>query len=103
MHVSAITMKITVKGASAYAKATVTVVDSVENPVSEAVVSGQWSGLTGDSDSGTTAIDGRITLTSDSINKKNNGTFTFCVTDVSMDGWTYGSAANVETCDSITR
>jgi len=41
-----------------------------------------------------------VTLTSGS--KKNGGTWTFCVDDVTKSGWTYDSAANVEMCDSIT-
>jgi hypothetical protein len=37
-----------------------------------------------------------------SITKRQNGTYTFTVTNVTKTGWTYDPAANVERSDSIT-
>jgi hypothetical protein len=72
-----------------WAVATVTIVDEYDNLVGGATVSGHWSELTSDTDSGTTGSDGKIALNSDSV-KNAHGTFTFT------------SDANKETSDSIT-
>jgi len=86
-----------------YATATVTVVDTQNNTVEGAQVSGQWSGATNDSDSGTTDPSGKVTFASNSVGSAPNGTtFTFTVNDVTKSGWTYNQAANIETSDSIT-
>ena len=61
---------------------------------------GTFSGATNDSVSGLTGANGNVTLVSS--NKKNGGTWTFCVDDVTKSGWTYDASANVETCDTIT-
>ena len=84
-----------------WAVATVTIVDEYDNLVGGATVSGHWSELTSDTDSGTTGSDGKIALNSDSV-KNAHGTFTFTVTGVERDGWIYDSDANKETSDSIT-
>ncbi len=83
------------------AVATVTIVDGGGSPVEGATVSGHWSGLTTDTDSGTTNAEGKIALDSDQI-KNTDGTFTFTVDSVTKEGWTYNLTANVETSDSIT-
>lgn len=105
MHVSDITMdsdsKTAGKNLFTWALATITVVDSNGNPVSGAEVSGSWSGLTSDSDIGTTSTDGAVTMRSNSV-RSLSGTFTFTVTDIIMTGWTYNTTANVEYSDSMT-
>jgi len=63
-------------------------------------VYGTFSGVTSDSVSGVTGADGQVTLTSS--NKKDGGTWTFCVDNVVKSGWTYDPNANVENCDDIT-
>ena len=83
------------------AYATVTIYDADGNPVEGATVSGHWSGLTSDTDSGTTDANGQVTLYSDWI-WTTSGTFTFTVDNVEKSGWIYDSAANKETSDSIS-
>ena len=95
------TARIRLNGWYTYAMATVTIVDTNDNPVAGATVSGRWSVLTSDTDSGTTGLDGKITLDSNSV-KNAAGTFTFTVDSVALDGWTYDTNANIETTDSIT-
>ena len=81
--------------------AVVKIVDENGAGVSGATVSGDWSGLTSSSVSGTTGTDGRATLNSGFV-RNANGTFTFTVTGVTAAGFTYNPALNVETTDSIT-
>lgn len=104
-HISSIDMSTAVRklnGWYTYATATVTIVDSVGSPVQGgAIVSGTWSGITSDADSGETDSAGQVTLESDPV-KNAVGTFTFTVDDVSLTGWEYDSTANDETSDSIT-
>jgi hypothetical protein len=104
MHVASIEMSTTkykAKGWFTHATATVTIVDANDNPVKDAKVSGTWSGLTDDSNSGTTDGDGKVALDSDSV-KNARGTFTFTVDDIAKTDWAYNSTVNVETSDSIT-
>jgi len=101
MHIANIAMSTKTAGPNVNGIATITVVDVDDVFVEGAAVSGHWSGLTGDSDSGVTNSNGSVSLRSDK--KKNvSGTFTFTVDDITKDGWTYDSEANVETKDSIT-
>jgi hypothetical protein len=100
LHVSNITMVTARSGASYLAKATVTIVDAGGTPVSGATVSGTFSGLTSSSVSGVTGADGKVTLSSGTT--KVHGSWTFCVDNVTRTGSTYDSAANVETCDSVS-
>jgi subtilisin len=105
MHIGNITMDTGSKTAGintfTWALATVTVVNSTGYPVSSAVVSGSWSDLTSDSDTGTTDADGNVTVQSNKV-KNPSGTFTFTVTDVELTNWTYNATANVEVSDFIT-
>jgi len=84
-----------------WAVATVTIVDNSSKSVEGATVSGYWSRLTSDTDSGTTGSNGEVALKSDSV-KNAEGTFTFTVDGVTKDGWIYNSSANVKTSDSVT-
>jgi len=102
MHVNSIAMALKTSGTYKYATATVTVVDAAGKSVSGAKVSGHWSGATSDSDSGLTNSSGQVSLTSNLVKKPRSGTtFTFTVDNIQLSGWTYDSAANVETTDSI--
>ena len=106
MHVSNIDMsfKIARAGPNTFytAVATVTIVDSGDNPVEGATVYGQWSGATNDTDSGITDIYGQVSLESDKVKNPSDGTtFTFTVDDVIKDGYKYESSADVKTSDSI--
>ncbi len=107
MHIGSIVMSAdnTTRGRNTFvwAVATVTIFDESNNPVEGATVSGYWSGATSDSDSGVTDASGEISLKSDSVKNPPSGTtFTFTVDDVTKTDWTYDSAANIETGDSIT-
>ncbi|MFH1782581.1 MAG: S8 family serine peptidase [Candidatus Omnitrophota bacterium] len=101
MHVANIAMSTRRTGVNVVATATITVVDADNDPVVGATVSGSWSGLTSDSDSGATGTSGVISLSSNKV-KNPNGTFTFTVENITKDGWGYDSADNLETSDSIT-
>lgn len=106
MYIKDISMAIGTKTAGqntfVWATATVTVFDMNENPLQDAEVYGVWSGMTSDSDIGITGTDGAVTLKSNSIkNPASGGEYTFTVTDVVLEGWTYNTTANVENSDSI--
>lgn len=101
IHISSINMIVATTGKTKYAKATVTVVNASGASVPGATVSGHWSGLTSDTDSGTTDNSGQVILSSDSVSKGSVGTFTFCVDNVILPGGAYDSGANVMTCNSI--
>lgn len=101
MHVANIDMSLKKAGPNVEAIATVTVVDGDGAPVGGATVSGRWSGLTNDSDSGITGDNGTVSLHSNKV-KNASGTFTFTVDNITKDGWTYDPDANEETSGSIT-
>lgn len=102
MHVKSIAMALKTSSTYKYATATVTVVDAAGNAVSGAKVSGHWSGATSDSDSGLTKSSGQVTLTSNRVRRPPSGTtFTFTVDNIQLSGWTYDSASNVITTNSI--
>jgi hypothetical protein len=102
MHVASITMALKNAGGSTYALATITIVDAAGKPVAGAKLSGHWSGATNDSDTGTTNSSGQVMVQSNSVRRPPSGTtFTFTVDNVSLSGWTYDSAANVVTSNSI--
>jgi len=100
VYVYDITMSSGKSGTNYYAKATVWIKNESGANVSGATVTGQWSGAVSGPSSGATGADGKVIL--QSPNKKNGGTFNFCVTSVVASGYTYDPAMNVETCDSIT-
>ncbi|MFH1673168.1 MAG: S8 family serine peptidase [Pseudomonadota bacterium] len=107
MHVSSIDTDLSTRTAGpnefTNAIATVTVVDSSGNPVDGATVYGSWSSATTDIDSGATDSSGKVTLASDAVKNPPTGTnFIFTISDVVKSGWTYDSATNIETSDSIT-
>ena len=88
LHIASIDMsteRIKLNGWYTYATATVYIVDASGYPIEGAAVSGDWSGLTSDTDSGPTDSDGKIALDSDLV-KNAVGTYTFTVTDVTYDG-----------------
>ena len=82
------------------ATATVLINDNQGNPVSGASVSGHWSGLTTDSDNGSTGSDGTVSLNSDRINA--TGSFTFTIDNVSHTGSTYDQTLNEMDANSIS-
>jgi hypothetical protein len=85
-----------------WAIATVTVVDESDTPVEGATVYGQWSGATTDTDQGVTDINGKVSLTSESIKNPAGGTeFIFNIKDVTLSGWTYDPSSS-DTSGTIT-
>ena len=90
LHISGINMALKYAGKNVSATATVTIVDRDGTPVAGAVVSGVWSGLTNDSDSGMTGTFGQVTLESNKVKSAKSGTyFTFTVTEVAFGSWTW--------------
>jgi hypothetical protein len=103
VHIASIDMSLKTAGPNTNAVALVTIVDAAGAPVGGATVEGHWSGATTDTDSGLTDTSGAATLDSDKVKNPPGGTvFTFTVDDVSLTGWIYDQAANVETSDSMT-
>ena len=101
MHIKSIEMSTMKVAPNIEAVAKVTIVDSVSGvPVEGVLVSGIWSGLTDDTDYGTSDLNGLVSLNSDGV-KKPVGTYTFTVTDVAKEGWTHNTDASV-TSGSIT-
>jgi len=78
--------------------ATVTIVDA-SGLVEGATVAGHWSGLTSDTDSGVTDINGAVILKSDQV-KNASGSFTFTIDSVTKGEVTYELSG--ETSGSIT-
>jgi subtilisin family serine protease len=75
-----------------YATAVVLVNDSNGEPVECVTVSGHWTGLTNDTDTGETNADGEVSLTSDSTKK--TGAFTFIIDNLVKSGWIYEWSAD---------
>ncbi|MDO9517093.1 MAG: S8 family serine peptidase [Methanosarcinaceae archaeon] len=91
MHVANIDMsttRIKLRGWYTDATATLTIVDAYNKPVEGVMVSGNWSELTTGTDSGTTNVSGQVALSSNKVQSA-VGTFTFTVTDIVLEGWTY--------------
>ena len=106
-HVHSIDMslgtKIAGKNIFTYGIVQVTIVDAAGAAVDGASVEGHWSNATADADTGITNASGQVTLESDEVkNAPDETTFTITVDNVTLAGWTYDPAANVETSDNIT-
>ena len=102
MYIANIDMSLNKRAVFTHASALVTVVDADGDPVEDAMVTGEWSGLTTDDDSGATDAIGQVLLYSDIFKKAPSGTnFTFTVNSVILEGWIYDTNANIETTDSI--
>jgi subtilisin family serine protease len=101
MHVAKIDMLLKTKGSLVNAIANVIIADKNGVQVGGATVSGHWSDITSDSDSGITNASGQVSLKSDNVKKPSSGTtFTFTVDDVVKYGWTYDSSGQIS--NSIT-
>jgi hypothetical protein len=100
IYVYDITMGFRKQGVNYYGQATVWIKSADEANISGAVVSGDWSGAVSGTSMGNTGSDGKVML--ESPGKKNGGTFTFTVTNVTKLGYSYNPSLNVETSDSIT-
>ena len=100
MHLSAVTLSLGRR--STQAVAAVTLLDGMGQPVPNATITGQWSGLvTGGDGSAVTGADGKATLYS--ARSSSPGTFNFCVTGASKGGMTYDAGANLVSCNAISK
>ena len=89
------TVTVTKKGPWFNGTATVRIVDQNGQNVANATVTGTWSGAVSGSASGVTGTNGTVAINSPKT--RTNGTFTFCVTNVSGTGVTYSGGS---VCDS---
>jgi hypothetical protein len=83
-------MALKTSGSYTYATATIKIVDSNNNPVSGATVTGKWSSATTDTDTAKTNTAGTVTVQSNNVRNARVGTtFTFTVTGVTLAGYTF--------------
>ena len=101
LHVSSIALTASTSRKGINAAATVTVQDANGKPAAGAVVTGGWSGAVSGNVTGTTTSKGTVKF--NSAYSKTGGTFTFTVTNVSLNGFVYDEGQNTETSDSVTR
>lgn len=104
MHVADLTGSSTSQGRTWTASVTVTIVDSVGNPVSGASVSGHWNAEAAGSAvcSAPTDAEGRCTVSRSGIPKRQGG-ITFTVDDVTHATLAYAPSENVETSIQVTK
>lgn len=102
MHVADVTMSLVPVGRKwVSAQASVIVNDVDAQPVANATVSGNWSGLVNGEASGPTGADGRVVLLSPKVGNQASGELRLTVTDVSAADFDYDAGANVESGDCI--
>jgi hypothetical protein len=100
VYVYAIDMTGKQSGPNLGARAIVTIRDESGLPAEGATVYGSWSGDYIGDDTGTTVANGRVRFLSGRV-QDSSATFTFTVTDVVKDGYTYDPDSNNETSDTI--
>lgn len=101
MHVAAIDMWYATAGPNKFIYTKVTIVDADGVAVPEATVYLEMTLPDNSTASGSGATNGDGTVTF-KLKSLQTGIYTSTVKDVVKEGWTYGSAANVETSDLIT-
>ena len=105
MHVYSIVMDVDNDNNDRHCTTTVTVVDPNGNPVNGATVIGTWSNYnppTPAQQSDTTNSNGQANdFHTGIIHTHNSHTWAFTVDSISLTGWEYDAASNVETSDSI--
>lgn len=97
MHVQSISATSVVISRKEYGEAAVLVVDSAGNPLSGVTVEGTFSGGLRGTYSAVSGADG-YAVVKNLKGGKIGMSFTFCVNDLAISGWTYDSSANVVTC-----
>jgi PKD repeat protein len=100
LYVANIAMSLSSTKQGYQATAAVTVKNQNGSVIQGATVTGQWSGLTTGTVTKNTSRSGTASLTS--ARTKSRGTFTFTVTGITLSGYTYAPANNVETTDSVS-
>jgi PKD repeat protein len=103
IYVQSITMSLVTSGGKTSGRAVITVYDANGVPRPNVTVTGKWSGLATDSDSGVTNANGQVTFTSNSVNSRKTGTFTLSVTGLSASGYTYDPSRNVVSSGSVSK
>jgi len=89
-HVQSIDMALKITKLNTYATATVTIYDANNKPLSDATVTGKWSGATKDTDTATTNTAGTVIVQSNNVRNAPLGTtFTFTVTGATLTGYTF--------------
>ncbi|CAM3344105.1 DNRLRE domain-containing protein [Shewanella violacea] len=83
------------------ARVDVLVEDALGIPVNNVSVSGTWSGLSNLSVTGVTTSGGKASFGSSNVSKSQSGQFIFSVNSVSLTGYGYQEADNIETSDCI--
>lgn len=103
LHVMSITMALGKKGLTYQGRATVSVVDQNGAAASKTKVTGDWSlnGVKVSTASKTTGSNGAVRLDSPWKAASSGDAFTFKVTSIAKSGFTYDSASNAETSDSV--
>jgi PKD repeat protein len=86
-------------GRGYYADATITVHDQDHQALAGVTVDIQWSGVVSGTDTGVTDGSGQVVFSSPV--DPDGGTFTCCVTDLTLSGYPYQSGDDEETCDSV--
>ena len=100
IHVGGIALQLRSQGRRNSGRAVIAIVDKSGNPVDNANVVVQWSGLT-------TAVDAAITsggdvrFDSDKVSNSQSGQFVITVTDVTLSGFVYDLASNVATAACV--
>ncbi|MEN8218885.1 MAG: S8 family serine peptidase, partial [Pseudomonadota bacterium] len=104
VHVSNIELTLAKKGSKYNAKASIGIVDDGDKSVNGALVTGQWelNGTFIKQVSKESNKKGVVSLDSGKVSAQSGDVFTITIMDVSKDGFSYDSARNVETSDSIT-
>ena len=82
--------------------AQVTVRDGAGQPVENAEVQGQWSGIITKGDT-SRDTDASGVATFYSARSRGSGQVEFCVTNMALAGYTYDEGANVVTCNTVTK
>ena len=98
IYVYDITQTPTITGRNYKSNAVVTIWDTNNNPVANATVSINWSGVVSGSASGVTGANGTVTFVSNKV--KSTGPFTITVNNVTHATMTYNPALNNETSDT---
>jgi hypothetical protein len=104
IHVADISVVILNQGKNYWGRATVTVVDQDDVPVSGAQVDGSWTWNSAGIGTSSGVTDGNGDATVDSSKEKaaSGDVFEFTVTDLTLTGYTYDSGSNVKDSESAT-
>jgi chitodextrinase len=104
IYVSDISVAIVKQGRNYRGRATVTVFDQDDHPISGAQVDGLWTWNSGDvgTGSGITDSNGVATVDSSKMKASSGNIFQFTVTNLILSGYFYNPVRNVETSDSGT-